>query len=300
MSFRWPELLWAVLLVPLALLLWLRGERRRRGRAGTFGNPALLPNMLIGRPGWRRVLPVVFYLLTAAVLLAALARPEATAQVPRDQATVMLVMDTSVSMAKTDVPPTRSAAAQEAAGGFLDQLPDRFRVGLVTFATHPTVQSLPTTDREAVRTAMANVPVRGSTAVGDAVLAALLASRPANAAEDRPPTAVLLLTDGASRRGVPPLAAAEQARQEGVPVFTIAFASQAQDADELRQVAELSGGQAFTAPGREELAAVYRDLSSRITYVEQKRELTSWFMGGAAALLLLGAAASIIWFRRIP
>jgi Ca-activated chloride channel family protein len=300
MSFRWPELLWAVLLVPLALLLWLRGEGRRRRRAGTFGNPALLPNMLIGHPGWRRVLPVVCYLLTAAVLLAALARPEATAQVPRDQATVMLVMDTSVSMAKTDIPPTRSAAAREAASGFLDQLPDRFRVGLVTFATRPTVQSLPTTDREAVRTALAGVPNRGSTAVGDAVLAALVASRPANPAEDRPPTAVLLLTDGASRRGTPPLAAAEQARQEGVPVFTIAFASQAQDADELRQVAEQSGGQAFTAPGREELAAVYRDLNSRISYVEQKRELTSWFMGGAAALLLLGAAASIVWFRRIP
>jgi Ca-activated chloride channel family protein len=301
MSFRWPELLWAVLLVPLALLLWLRGEGRRRRRAGTFGNPALLPNMLIGHPGWRRVLPVVCYLLTAAVLLAALARPEATAQVPRDQATVMLVMDTSRSMLATDVPPTRSAAAREAASGFLDQLPDRFRVGLVTFAAYPQVESLPTTDRAAIRTALANAPHQTGTAVGDALVRALQASMPANAAgDDRPPTSVLLLTDGQSVSGTPPLAAAEQARQEGVPVFTIAFASQAQDADELRQVAELSGGQAFTAPGREELAAVYRDLSSRISYVEQKRELTSWFMGGAAALLLLGAAASIVWFRRIP
>ena len=301
MSFRWPELLWAVLLVPLALLLWLRGEGRRRRRAGTFGNPALLPNMLIGHPGWRRVLPVAFYLLTAMVLLAALARPEATAQVPRDQATVMLVMDTSRSMLATDVPPTRSAAAREAASGFLDQLPDRFRVGLVTFAAYPQVESLPTTDRAAIRTALANAPHQTGTAVGDALVRALQASMPANAAgDDRPPTSVLLLTDGQSVSGTPPLAAAEQARQEGVPVFTIAFASQAQDADELRQVAELSGGQAFTAPGRDELATVYRDLSSRITYVEQKRELTSWFMGGAAALLLLGAAASIVWFRRIP
>jgi Ca-activated chloride channel homolog len=301
MSFRWPELLWAVLLVPLALLLWLRGEGRRRRRAGTFGNPALLPNMLIGHPGWRRVLPVIFYLLTAIVLLAALARPEATAQVPRDQATVMLVMDTSRSMLATDVPPTRTAAAREAASEFLDQLPARFQVGLVTFAGSPQVESLPTTDREAVRTALANAAHHTGTAVGDAVVRALQASMPANAAGDeRPPTSVLLLTDGQSVSGTPPLVAAEQARQEGVPVFTIAFGSQAQDADELRQVAELSGGVAFTAPGRDELAAVYRDLSGRITYVEQKRELTSWFMGGAAALLLLGAAASIVWFRRIP
>ena len=301
MSFRWPELLWAVLLVPLALLLWLRGEGRRRRRAGTFGNPALLPNMLIGRPGWRRVLPVLCYLLTAAVLLAALARPEATAQVPRDQATVMLVMDTSKSMLATDVPPNRSVAAREAASGFLDQLPARFQVGLVTFSGSPQVESLPTTDRQAVRTALASSPLHQGTAVGDALLRALQASVPPNAADDqRPPTSVLLLTDGQSVSGTPPLVAADQARQEGVPVFTIAFGSQAQDLEELRQVAELSGGQAFNAPGREELAAVYRDLSSRITYVEQTRELTSWFMGGAAALLLLGAAASIVWFRRLP
>ncbi|HEV3498148.1 MAG TPA: BatA domain-containing protein, partial [Actinomycetes bacterium] len=71
MSFRWPELLWAVLLVPLVLLLWVRGERRRAQRAGVFGNPALLPNMVTARPGWRRVLPVILYLLAATVLLLA-------------------------------------------------------------------------------------------------------------------------------------------------------------------------------------------------------------------------------------
>ena len=62
MSFRWPELLWAVLLVPLVLLVWVRGERRRTQRAGVFGNPALLPNVVTARPGWRRVLPVILYL----------------------------------------------------------------------------------------------------------------------------------------------------------------------------------------------------------------------------------------------
>jgi Aerotolerance regulator N-terminal len=51
MSFRWPELLWAVLLVPLVLVLWMRGERRRGQRAAAFGNPALLPNVVTARPG---------------------------------------------------------------------------------------------------------------------------------------------------------------------------------------------------------------------------------------------------------
>jgi Ca-activated chloride channel homolog len=299
MSFQWPDLLWLLLLVPLAALLWLRGERRRRRRAGTFGNPALLPNVLTAHPNWRRLLPVACYLLAATVLLAALARPEATAQVPRDRATIMLVMDASTSMLNPDVQPSRLAAAQRAAQDFLDQLPDRFQVGLITFAAAPRVESLPTTDREVVGDALARTQVRVGTAVGDAILRALQASRPRDAVTDeRPPTSILLLTDGDSRSGVQPLVAAEAARRAQVPVFTVALAGQAPA--ELGQVAALTGGQSFTAPTSDQLAAVYRDLGTRLTYVEEKRELTSLFMGGAALLLLLGAAASIVWFHRIP
>jgi Ca-activated chloride channel family protein len=299
MSFRWPELLWAVLLVPLVLLVWMRGERRRSQRAGVFGNPALLPNVVTARPGWRRVAPVILYLLAATVLLVALARPEATAQVPRDQATIMLVIDTSKSMTSTDVAPSRLRAARQAVDTFLAEIPERFQVGLITFAGAPSVEALPTTDKEVIRTALRNAPVRDGTAVGDALIRALGASRPRNAVgEERPPTAILLLTDGASRSGVPPLAAAQQARQEGVPVFTVALGSR--PPLELQQIAEITGGQSFTAPDAEQLNVVYRDLGSRLTYVEEKRELTSYFMGGAAVLLLLGAAASISWFLRLP
>ncbi len=281
MSFRWPELLWVLLLVPLVALLWVRGERRRRRRAGTFGNPALLPNVLTAHPNWRRLLPVAFYLLAATVLLAALARPEATAQVPRDRATIMLVMDASTSMLNQDVQPTRLVAARRAADAFLEQLPDRFQVGLITFAAAARVESLPTTDRAAVRDMLARTQVRGGTAVGDAILRALQASRPRDAIDDeRPPTSVLLLTDGNSRTGIAPLLAAEQARLAEVPIFTVAVASQ--PPAELAQVAALTGGQSFTAPTSDQLTAVYRDLGSRLTYVKEKRELTSLFMGGSA------------------
>jgi Ca-activated chloride channel homolog len=299
MSFRWPELLWAVLLVPLVLLVWLRGERRRAQRAGVFGNPALLPNVVTARPGWRRVVPVMLYLLAATVLLLALARPEATAQVPRDQATIMLVMDSSQSMLNSDVSPTRIEAARKAADAFLEEIPDRFQVGLVTFAGAPSVEALPTTDKDVIRNALRTAPLREGTAVGNALARALQASRPRNAVNNaRPPTAVLLLTDGESRSGISPLAAAQQARDEKVPVFTVALASQ--PPPELQQIAEISGGQAFTAPTSEQLTAVYRDLGSRLTYVKEKRELTSYFMAGAALLLLAGVAASITWFLRLP
>jgi Ca-activated chloride channel family protein len=302
MSFEWPELLWALLLLPVVALASLAVRRRRRRRAAAFANPALLPNLVSARPGWRALVPLACYLLGASVLLVALARPQAQARVARDQATVMLVIDTSKSMLSRDVTPTRNAAARETASDFLDRLPGRFQVGLVTFAGTARVESRPTRDREAVRQALAAAPVRQGTAIGDALRLALAASGALaqGPPSERPPVSVLLVTDGGNQSGIPPLEAAELARRQGVQVSTVAIGGNVGDAGALAAVAERTGGQAFTAVTRGDLAAVWRDLGTRLTYVREKRELTSLFMGGAALLLTLGAAASIAWFQRLP
>ena len=235
MTFEWPELLWLILLAPVALALQLWSERRRRRQAAAFTNPALLPNVVTARPGWRAWLPVAFYLLAASVLLVALARPEAVARVPRDEATVMLVVDASASMLADDVSPSRVAAARQAVGQLLDQLPERFQVGLVTFSASAHVESRPTRDRAALREALAKFRMRPGTAMGDGLRLALAMSRtvaPGNPADPgnpdaRPPTTVLLLGDGLNTNGVPPLLAAEEARREGVQVFTVALGTPA-------------------------------------------------------------------------
>jgi Ca-activated chloride channel homolog len=316
MTFEWPELLWLILLAPVALVLQLWSERRRRRQAAGFANPALLPNVVTARPGWRAWLPVACYLLAASVLLVALARPEAVARVPRDEATVMLVVDASASMLADDVSPSRVAAARQAVGQLLDQLPERFQVGLVTFSASAHVESRPTRDRAALREALANFKMRPGTAMGDGLRLALAMSRtvtPGSTAA-RPPTTVLLLGDGLNTNGAPPLLAAEEARQEGVQVFTVAlgtanatmqqsdgrFVSVAPDQATLQGVAELTGGRFFTAPTSDDLASVYRELGSRITYAREEREVTATFLAGAAALLLAGAGLSLLLFRRLP
>jgi Ca-activated chloride channel homolog len=316
MTFEWPELLWLILLAPVALVLQLWSERRRRRQAAAFANPALLPNVVTARPGWRAWLPVACYLLAASVLLVALARPEAVARVPRDEATVMLVVDASASMLADDVSPSRVAAARQAVGQLLDQLPERFQVGLVTFSASAHVESRPTRDRAALREALANFKMRPGTAMGDGLRLALAMSRtvtPGSTAA-RPPTTVLLLGDGLNTNGAPPLLAAEEARREGVQVFTVAlgtanatmqqsdgrFVSVAPDQATLQGVAELTGGRFFTAPTSDDLASVYRELGSRITYAREEREVTATFLAGAAALLLAGAGLSLLLFRRLP
>ena len=249
-TFMWPVALWALLLVPVLLALYLFFQARRPRRVARFGNPALLPNLVPSSPGWRRHIPIAFYVLSLAGLLLSLARPQAVLAVPREQATVVLVMDTSISMIATDVQPTRYAAANAAAKRFLDSLPPSFRVALVNFSAGAQLDVAPTVDREAIRAALDALQPQGGTAMGDAlelargvVVAAVEADNAAasagsggagsqgpassaasGAAKESVPAAILLLSDGAQTAGqADPLIAAERIGQLGVPVYTIAL-----------------------------------------------------------------------------
>ncbi len=169
MSFEAPLFLWGLLLVPAALAAYLLAQRRRARYAVRFTNLDLLANLVPATPAWRRHVPAACYLLALAALLVSLARPRATIPVPRDAATVVMVMDISGSMDAAGVQPTRLGAARAAAKRFLDQLPPRFRVALISFSSGVNVASPPTTDRAAVRHALDGLHAEGGTAMGDAI-----------------------------------------------------------------------------------------------------------------------------------
>jgi Ca-activated chloride channel family protein len=251
-SLEWPGFLWALALVPVAIVAYLLVQRRRTRYAVRFTNLDLLANVVSGSPKWRRHLPPALYLLALAGLLLSLARPQAVTLVPKEQATVMLVMDTSGSMNATDVAPSRMIAAEQAAVAFLNDLPAKFRVGVVAFSGTAQTLTRPTTDRGAVQDALFSLHAEGPTAMGDAIERALEArlptqpgAAPTTTAPGRrpgqagpqappattppdpsklPPTVILLLSDGSNTQGsTQPLEAAKHARQLNVPVFTIAL-----------------------------------------------------------------------------
>jgi Ca-activated chloride channel homolog len=245
MSLEWPGFLWGLALVPVAVLAYLFGQRRRTRYAVRFTNLDLLANVVSRSPGWRRHLPPALYLLALTGLLLSLARPQAVTFVPKEQATVMLVMDTSGSMNATDVAPSRMIAAEQAANIFLDELPAKFRVGVVAFSGTAQILTRPTTDRTAVQDSLASLHAEGPTAMGDAIERALEARLPPSATvpsttlantrggvptttvpdlSKQPPTVILLLSDGSNTQGrTQPLDAARHARQLNVPVFTISL-----------------------------------------------------------------------------
>jgi Ca-activated chloride channel family protein len=322
MSFAAPSLLWGLLLLPLLLLGYLLLQRRRIKYAARFTNLDLLANVVDAAPGRRRHYPFVLALLALAALIVAVARPQAIVSVPRDDATVLLTIDTSASMTAEDVPPNRLEAAKSASSSFLGLLPDRFRVGLVSFSTIVSVLEEPSDNREAVHAALDRLEGDVGTALGDAIVESVaLAPDPEEQEElsgGKPLFAILLLSDGANSVGREPLEVVDEAKEAGVPIYTIAFGTPQgtvditndygvtqryrvpPDPETLRQVAEETGGRFFEAPTEADLEAVYEQIGSQVSYEDEERELTAAFAGAGAVFLLLGAGLSAFWFGRLP
>jgi Ca-activated chloride channel family protein len=320
LSFEWPLVLLALLVIPLVVVLYVLRERRRTAVAAGFANPALLPNVIDRAPGRLRHVPLILLLLGLTAVVVGAARPHATVNVKREEATVVLVVDVSRSMKAKDVEPTRLDAARGAAKEFVRDVPEKFRVGVVSFATRAVVGVIPTEDRSLVDDALDNLAPGEGTAIGDAVaLAAQLGRRQKADDGSAPPRSVLLISDGARDGGaLAPQAAARRAKRLGVPVYTVLIGTPngvveetltggfrqlirvPPNPDTLREIARLSGGEFFTAADAEGLERVHEDLGSRLGTREESREVGDYFAGGAAAFLLAGGALSALWFRRVP
>jgi Ca-activated chloride channel homolog len=336
-SAEWPGLLWTLLLVPVALAAYLLAQRRRSRYTVRFTNLDLLANVVNAKPGWRRHVPPALYLLALAALLVSLARPQALTLVPKEQATVVLVMDVSGSMNATDVSPTRLVSSQRSAVTFIEELPEKFRVGIVSFASTAQTLTRPTTDRVAVYEAIDSLHAEGATAMGDGIERALDAKRPPTppssgstarpspsppapqGGADQAPLVVLLLSDGANTQGrTQPMQAAADAKALGVPVFTIALGTDRGMVDvpdetgnlrripvppdtlTLQRIAETTGARFFAAPSNSDLKEVYRELGSKIGFVKEQQEITVVFAATGLLFLVAGATMSLVWFSRFP
>jgi Ca-activated chloride channel family protein len=324
MSFAWPLMLLTLALIPVLVLSYLLVQRRRVKYAMRFTNLDLLANVVDRSPGWRRHLPPVFALMALAALLVALARPETTIAVPRDEASVVLAIDVSGSMMATDVPPTRLAAAKDAASRFVEGLPDRFGVGLVSFSTGATALADPTEEREEILAEIDGLEAHTGTAIGDAIARAIdLAPKDDDGnvptgKDGKPLVSILLLSDGASTQGISTDDAIGLAKDAGIAVNTIALGtdegtvtvpnelgepqtvSVAPDRETLQEIAQETGGTYFDAPTEQDLDAVYEAVGSQVAWDEEKQEVTVAFAGAGAVLLLLASGLSALWFGRLP
>jgi Ca-activated chloride channel family protein len=304
-SFEAPLALLCLFAVPLAILVHLSAQRRRRRYPVRFPALATLAAVVAPEPAWRRQLPFALFCVAVASLAVSLARPQKTIQIPVERASVVLVTDVSFSMSATDVSPTRLEAARQAALTFLGKVPSSLRVGLVAFSDGPQTLQTPTTDRASVSAALETLEPINGTATGAGLRAALDDLRiSADRSARRPPAALVLLSDGSATDGAAADDVATEAGRLRVPIYTVALGtpegtivrhgqvqSARPDPAALARIASESGGKAFRAEDADELGAVYDELGSQLGTKPGKREITTTF-AGLALLLLAGAVVS--------
>ena len=336
LSPRWLLLLVPVLVLLVAYVL---AQRRRQRYAVRFASLPMLDSVAPDRPGWRRHAPAAAFVLALATLAVTTARPEMDLRVPHERATVIVAIDVSRSMEATDVTPNRLDAARAAASTFVEGLPDTFNVGVVTFSGTTSVLAEPTTDHAAVIARLQTLSLADSTAIGEAVFTSLEQVAAMEARDDGPaggdgtagdggagggsesedgealevPARIVLLSDGSNTRGREPAEAAVSASEAGVPVSTIAYGTEfgviesqgrtvpvPVDEETLAELADTTGGQAYTAASGDELTAVYEDIGSSIGWRTEPRELTPYLAALALVLMTVGGVMSLRWFARLP
>ncbi len=322
MSFGVPLLLLFLLAVPVAVALLVLLERYRSRRATAWAPAALLPNMTTKPKQLHRHLPTALTLLGVALLLVGFARPKATYHVKAQEATLVLVLDVSGSMAANDAQPTRFAAAKAVIQRFIANVPKGYRLSLVTFSDHVAVSAAPTRNMDAVSAALARAHTGPQgTALADAVARAVRVAAlvKGSVAGRRPPAAVVVLSDGGQTAGrVSPEQAAAAALKAKIPVSTIlvgtpdgvvqqklkgGFTERIQvpaQPQSLETIARGSGGRFTGGVAAVDVKGSYEELGSRTGRRKKTIEVSAAAAGGGLAFVLAGGLLSGLWFRRIP
>ena len=319
MNYLEPARLWLLLGAAGLAAAYVVMQRRRRQYAVRFTNIALLEAVAPKRPGWRRHATAAAFLVAVIALVVGFARPTHDEKVPRERATVIVAIDTSLSMQADDVAPTRLKAAQVAAKSFVDALPPKINVGLVSFDAGARQDVAPTTDRNKVKKAIDRLTLHEKTAIGDAIFTSLEAIKQQAAADDTStdviPARIVLMSDGKTTSGRSDAEGVAAAQKAKVPVSTIAFGTDhgeitvpqepfpvpvPVDRAALQEIAKQTGGSFFSATTGAELKKVYADIGSSIGFDVEQREISTWFVGAALLALMATAAMSLAWFNRLP
>ncbi|MGB3484233.1 MAG: VWA domain-containing protein [Mycobacterium sp.] len=316
MTFRFPIGLLMLIPVVLLALTYLLTQRRRVRYAVRYAALPLLDKVIPDRPRWRRHLPAALLLAALTLCGMAVARPEMAVRVPYERATIIVALDTSESMRARDVSPDRLTAAVAAAGQFIEQLPATFNVGVITFAGSTSVLHAPDTDHEAAAGSLQVLTTQSRTAIGEGVFTSLeqiiaITELPADGRE-RLPAHVVLLSDGSNTSGRSTADAALAAVAAGVPVSTIAYGTAdgvldsggfqvpvPVDSETLAELADATGGVAYSAASGDELRDVYRDIGSSIGWRTEWREVTPAVAALALACGIVAAGLSMRWFSRL-
>lgn len=315
LDFVHPGRLWLALIAVAIGVLYLALSRRLR--AGGTRRRTRLDLVLPRDPALKRHVAVGAALLSVVSLVVAYAQPQGVTPVPRERATVVIAIDVSRSMRAQDVVPSRIEAVQAAAKDFVDMLPSTFNVALVSFSGTASIVAPPTLDRAAVKRAIDSLQLAPATAIGEGIYTSLDALALAPSDPNHPgqpaPGAIVLLSDGYTNIGRDSAAAAQAAKDQNVPVYTVAYGTPGGyvyeqgvrvpvpvNHAELAKIAQISGGKKYAAESLKDLRNIYQTLARSIGYEQVKTEVTARYALFALCFGLLASMGVISLAARWP
>jgi Ca-activated chloride channel family protein len=335
MTFLWPILFFALILVPLLAAAYLLLQRSRARAAARFTALGLAQGAA-GRPGrFRRHFPAVLFLAGLSILLVGLTRPQTEVSLPRVEGTIILAFDVSGSMAADDMQPTRMEAAKAAARGFVERQPKSVQIGVVGFSDGGYAVQAPTTDRDEILAAIQRLTPQRGTSLAHGILASM---NTIDSAKDNTPrlytnlkplptpsptpvpqgvftnAAIVLLTDGENNEPPDPLEAAQAAADRGVRIYTVGIGSPGGttlhingfsvhtqlNEEMLQQISQITHGMYSNAGSAEELRQIYDTLKPELVIKTEKTEVTAILAGVSLLVLLISGSFSLFWFNRLP
>ena len=328
MSFEWPTMLAFLVVVPLAIVAYVRVAASRKARADELAKIGFAPNAAARKRSSKRHVPAALFITALAVMVVAFARPQMTVGLPHREGTVILAFDVSNSMLADDLKPTRMDAAKAAAKEFVDAQPDTIKIGVVAFNNGALITQAPTNDRSETVSAIDRLTPGGATSLGQGIFASLsaIAGKPLTVPKDATAAdlenvdigyyssaAIVVLSDGENTAGPDTEAVAELASTAGVHIYPIGIGSPdgavvqidgfsvatALDAETLTQIAKVTNGTYYSAADSKTLTQVYRNIDLRSVTDPKKTEVTALFAGIGTILMLAGGILSMLWFGRL-
>jgi len=314
-DFQNPDRLWTLVLLPVLIIAYLILLRLKGRVALRYTNTGVLGRIVGSQRRWTRHLFVAMSLASLIALGLAYANPLGVEKQPRERATVVLVVDTSLSMSATDVSPNRLAAAQTAAVAFMNDLPSSFNVAVVGLDGDPSIAIPPTTDRGATQRAIEALQLSDGTAIGDSITQALKAvdQAPVGDDEEEAPAMIVMLSDGTNTEGASATEATAEARDRDIPIFTIAYGTEngyvdvdgqrenvAPDPETLEQIATATGGKSVAADDLTSLKDAYRQIGSVVGYEEVAKPITATYASIALGFAVVAALGAVFMAARWP
>lgn len=306
MTFEHPLRLALGIVAVLAFALLYVGLQRRATRNDlAYSNVEFFAAAARPRAWIPRALQTLWLLAFAAVVLG-VSGPQLSLLVPARDGEVFICIDTSGSMASTDVFPTRAAAAKAAARAFILESPRGTKIGIISFAGAAGVVAPLSADRQAVLSGLDQIPSPdGATAIGDALALA------ARLLPNRGHRVIILITDGVNNSGTDPLEVSQWLGSHHVPVYTVGIGTPSGglipgtneeatiDEEALRGYAQASGGAYARAENATQLHEALARLG-RVTALQRERVDASLQFAVAGAFGMLCAFLAGFGLGRYP